>query len=195
MDQTHLGFAICDSGLGKYTAGFLRFEIAGVDGGKLLNQRLGASNLERNLQKAAASLPPLSFITDQEPPPPARDFELLEAIEAARQRGDECEDLFAWWRNPQDLTNYLNENFDVKPKHSSEEVLQKWRNLGGVVKNPRRRFRFTANLSKRYEAAAMRRTNQVGCGPVVMVESQRRPGKRESFAEKRALQDLAGEEI
>ena len=36
---------------------------------------------------------------------------------------------------------------------------------------------------------------EVGCGPVVMVESQRRPGKRESFAEKRALQDLAGEEI
>ncbi|GMY11901.1 calcium-transporting ATPase 2, plasma membrane-type [Fagus crenata] len=48
----------------------------------------------------------------------------------------------------------------VKPKHSSEEVLQKWRNLCGVVKNPKRRFRFTANLSKRYEAAAMRRTNQ-----------------------------------
>ena len=59
------------------------------------------------------------------------------------------------------MQNYLNENFDVKPKHSSEEVLQKWRNLCGVVKNPKRRFRFTANLSKRYEAAAMRRTNQV----------------------------------
>uniref|UniRef100_A0A2N9I255 Calcium-transporting P-type ATPase N-terminal autoinhibitory domain-containing protein n=1 Tax=Fagus sylvatica TaxID=28930 RepID=A0A2N9I255_FAGSY len=99
------------------------------------------------------------------------------------------------WVTVKLMQNYLNENFDVKPKHSSEEVLQKWRNLGGVVKNPRRRFRFTANLSKRYEAAAMRRTNQVGCGPVVMVESQRRPGKRESFAEKRALQDLAGEEI
>ncbi len=31
----------------------LQPQIAGVDGGKLLNQRLGASNLERNLQKAA----------------------------------------------------------------------------------------------------------------------------------------------
>lgn len=60
------------------------------------------------------------------------------------------------------MENYLNENFGgVKPKNSSEEVLQRWRNLCGVVKNPKRRFRFTANLSKRYEAAAMHRTNQV----------------------------------
>ncbi|KAE7999720.1 hypothetical protein FH972_004125 [Carpinus fangiana] len=59
------------------------------------------------------------------------------------------------------MESYLNENFgEVKPKHSSEEVLQRWRNLCSVVKNPKRRFRFTANLSKRYEAAAMRRTNQ-----------------------------------
>ncbi|GAV80894.1 E1-E2_ATPase domain-containing protein/Cation_ATPase_C domain-containing protein/Cation_ATPase_N domain-containing protein/Hydrolase domain-containing protein/CaATP_NAI domain-containing protein [Cephalotus follicularis] len=59
------------------------------------------------------------------------------------------------------MESYLKENFgEVKAKHSSEEVLQKWRNLCGVVKNPKRRFRFTANLSKRYEAAAMRRTNQ-----------------------------------
>ena len=59
------------------------------------------------------------------------------------------------------MESYLNQNFDVKAKHSSEEALEKWRNLCGVVKNPKRRFRFTANLSKRYEAAAMRRTNQV----------------------------------
>jgi len=59
------------------------------------------------------------------------------------------------------MESYLNSNFDVKAKHSSEEVLEKWRNLCSVVKNPKRRFRFTANLSKRYEAAAMRRTNQV----------------------------------
>ena len=52
------------------------------------------------------------------------------------------------------MESYLNQNFDVKAKHSSEEVLEKWRNLCGVVKNPKRRFRFTANLSKRYEAAA-----------------------------------------
>ncbi|KAK9284633.1 hypothetical protein L1049_023809 [Liquidambar formosana] len=59
------------------------------------------------------------------------------------------------------MESYLNENFGVKPKHSSEEVLGRWRKLCGVVKNPKRRFRFTANLSKRYEAAAMRKTNQV----------------------------------
>ncbi|KAJ7944521.1 Calcium-transporting ATPase [Quillaja saponaria] len=58
------------------------------------------------------------------------------------------------------MESYLNENFDVQPKHSSEEVLQKWRKLCGVVKNRKRRFRFTANLPKRYEAAVMRRTNQ-----------------------------------
>lgn len=60
------------------------------------------------------------------------------------------------------MESYLDENFSgVKPKHSSDEVLQRWRNLCSVVKNPKRRFRFTANLSKRGEAAAMRRTNQV----------------------------------
>ncbi|KAL3526879.1 hypothetical protein ACH5RR_011535 [Cinchona calisaya] len=58
------------------------------------------------------------------------------------------------------MESYLNENFEVKPKNSSEEVLQRWRDLCGVVKNPKRRFRFTANLSKRYEAATMRRTIQ-----------------------------------
>ncbi|GAB2279572.1 Calcium-transporting ATPase 2, plasma membrane-type [Dionaea muscipula] len=57
------------------------------------------------------------------------------------------------------MESYLG-NFEVKPKGSSEEVLQKWRNLCGVVKNPKRRFRFTANLSKRMEAANMRQTNQ-----------------------------------
>ena len=60
------------------------------------------------------------------------------------------------------MENYLNQNFHaVKCKHSSEEVLQKWRSLCHIVKNPKRRFRHTANLTKRNEAAAMRRTNQV----------------------------------
>ncbi|KAL8188526.1 hypothetical protein R6Q57_029814 [Mikania cordata] len=59
------------------------------------------------------------------------------------------------------MENYLNENFGgVKPKHSSDEVLQKWRDMCGLVKNPKRRFRFTANIEKRNEAAAMRRANQ-----------------------------------
>lgn len=59
------------------------------------------------------------------------------------------------------MENYLNENFcDVKPKNSSDEALQRWRKLCWIVKNPKRRFRFTANLTKRSEAEAIRRSNQ-----------------------------------
>ncbi|KAL0545568.1 hypothetical protein IC582_015455 [Cucumis melo] len=59
------------------------------------------------------------------------------------------------------MESYLNENFgDVKPKNSSEEALQRWRRLCWLVKNRKRRFRFTANLSKRFEANAIRRSNQ-----------------------------------
>ncbi|XP_052195958.1 calcium-transporting ATPase 2, plasma membrane-type-like isoform X1 [Diospyros lotus] len=64
----------------------------------------------------------------------------------------------------------LDENFvAVKAKHSPDETLQRWRDLCGVVKNPKRRFRFTANLSKRCEAAAMRRTNQEKLRVAVLV--------------------------
>jgi hypothetical protein len=60
------------------------------------------------------------------------------------------------------MESYLNDNFGgVKPKHSSEEALGRWRDAVGVVKNHKRRFRFTANLSKRSEAAQMKRSNQV----------------------------------
>jgi P-type Ca2+ transporter type 2C len=60
------------------------------------------------------------------------------------------------------MENYLNENFGgVKAKNSSDEALQRWRTLCGVVKNPKRRFRFTANLTKRSEAEAIKRTNHV----------------------------------
>ena len=59
------------------------------------------------------------------------------------------------------MESYILNDFEVEPKHSSEEVLQRWRKLCGFVKNRKRRFRFTANLPKRYEAQAMRRTNQV----------------------------------
>ncbi|KAI3726355.1 hypothetical protein L1987_66152 [Smallanthus sonchifolius] len=59
------------------------------------------------------------------------------------------------------MESYLNEKFaGVKPKHSLEEVLQRWRDACRLVKNPKRRFRFTANIQKRNEAAAMRRANQ-----------------------------------
>ncbi|XP_004509067.1 calcium-transporting ATPase 2, plasma membrane-type-like [Cicer arietinum] len=68
------------------------------------------------------------------------------------------------------MESYLNENFGgVKSKNSTEEALGKWRKLCGVVKNPKRRFRFTANISKRYEAAEMRRTNQEKLRVAVLV--------------------------
>ncbi|BBG95161.1 calcium ATPase 2 [Prunus dulcis] len=59
-----------------------------------------------------------------------------------------------------EMESYLNENFDLKAKNSSEEALQRWRKLCWIVKNKKRRFRFTANLPKRFEAEAIRRTNQ-----------------------------------
>nr|XP_043614838.1 calcium-transporting ATPase 2, plasma membrane-type-like [Erigeron canadensis] len=59
------------------------------------------------------------------------------------------------------MESYLNENFGgVKAKNSSQEVLQKWRDACGLVKNPKRRFRFTANIEKRNEAADMIRANK-----------------------------------
>ncbi|KAK9129675.1 hypothetical protein Sjap_010162 [Stephania japonica] len=68
------------------------------------------------------------------------------------------------------MESYLNENFGgVLAKNSSEEALQRWRKLCGFVKNPKRRFRFTANLSKRYEAEAMRRSNQEKLRVAVLV--------------------------
>ncbi|KAJ4839366.1 ATF/CREB activator [Turnera subulata] len=68
------------------------------------------------------------------------------------------------------MENYLNENFgEVKAKNSSEEALQRWRKLCWLVKNRKRRFRFTANLSKRFEAEAIRRSNQEKLRVAVLV--------------------------
>ncbi|RLM62173.1 calcium-transporting ATPase 2, plasma membrane-type [Panicum miliaceum] len=68
------------------------------------------------------------------------------------------------------MESYLKENFGgVKAKHSSDEALGRWRNVVGVVKNPTRRFRFTANLDKRSEAAAMKRSNQEKLRVAVLV--------------------------
>jgi hypothetical protein len=60
------------------------------------------------------------------------------------------------------MESYLEENFGgVKGKNSSEEALRRWRKLCSVVKNPKRRFRFTANLDKRGEAQAIKHANHV----------------------------------
>ncbi|KAL8528824.1 hypothetical protein ACS0TY_006323 [Phlomoides rotata] len=58
------------------------------------------------------------------------------------------------------MASLWRDEWELQPKHASTDALQRWRNLVGVVKNPKRRFRFTANLSKRYEAAEMRKTNK-----------------------------------
>ncbi|KAI7743123.1 hypothetical protein M8C21_020102 [Ambrosia artemisiifolia] len=50
------------------------------------------------------------------------------------------------------MEDHLNE----KPKHLlKDQVLQKWRDMCGLVNNPKRRFRFTANI---HEPAAMHPT-------------------------------------
>nr|XP_016510969.1 PREDICTED: calcium-transporting ATPase 1, chloroplastic-like [Nicotiana tabacum] len=68
------------------------------------------------------------------------------------------------------MEDYIKENFgEVKAKNSSEEALQRWRKLCWLVKNPKRRFRFTANLSKRFEARAIQRSNQEKLRVAVLV--------------------------
>ncbi|KAF5791582.1 putative P-type Ca(2+) transporter [Helianthus annuus] len=59
------------------------------------------------------------------------------------------------------MEDYLNieKSGEMNPKHSSK-VLQKWRDMCERVKNPKRRFRLTANDQKHHEAAAMPSTNQ-----------------------------------
>ncbi|KAL8130951.1 hypothetical protein AgCh_007036 [Apium graveolens] len=68
------------------------------------------------------------------------------------------------------MESYLNDKFgEVKAKNSSEEALQRWRKLCWLVKNPKRRFRFTANLSKRFEVRAIQRSNQEKLRVAVLV--------------------------
>ncbi|XP_021759642.1 uncharacterized protein LOC110724532 [Chenopodium quinoa] len=54
------------------------------------------------------------------------------------------------------MGNYLTQNFEVKPDTKSVEALTRWRNVFAIVKDKKRRFRFTADLSKRHKAAALR---------------------------------------
>lgn len=55
----------------------------------------------------------------------------------------------------------MKEFSEVKAKNSSEEALQRWRKACWLVKNRKRRFRFTANLSKRFEVREIQKSNQV----------------------------------
>ncbi|KAL6847017.1 hypothetical protein ACP4OV_022870 [Aristida adscensionis] len=68
------------------------------------------------------------------------------------------------------MESYLEENFGgVKAKNSSDEALRRWRRLCSVVKNPKRRFRFTANLDKRGEAQAIKHANHEKLRVAVLV--------------------------
>ncbi|CAM0949239.1 unnamed protein product [Alopecurus aequalis] len=68
------------------------------------------------------------------------------------------------------MESYLEENFGgVKGKNSSDEALRRWRKLCSVVKNPKRRFRFTANLDKRDEAQAIKHANHEKLRVAVLV--------------------------
>lgn len=50
------------------------------------------------------------------------------------------------------MEQYLLKDFEVEPKHPSEEALRRWRSAVSIVRNRRRRFRNVADLDKRSEA-------------------------------------------
>ncbi|XP_073030933.1 calcium-transporting ATPase 1-like [Primulina eburnea] len=58
---------------------------------------------------------------------------------------------------------------EVKAKNSSDEALQRWRKACWLVKNHKRRFRFTANLSKRSEVREIQKSNQEKLRVAVLV--------------------------
>ncbi|KAL7169085.1 hypothetical protein ACSBR2_034170 [Camellia fascicularis] len=95
--------------------------------------------------------------------PPCSLFIFLES----RERGEERR--ITGYDSILKMEEYLNENFQVPPKNASVEALERWRKLCVVVRNRKRRFRSTANLSTRHEAAAMRRTNQEKLRAAVLV--------------------------
>ncbi|CAL5211879.1 unnamed protein product [Lathyrus oleraceus] len=58
------------------------------------------------------------------------------------------------------MEKYLRENFHVQPKRPSEDAQLRWRSAVSVVKNPRRRFRWVANLAQRADAEQKRKKLQ-----------------------------------
>jgi len=59
------------------------------------------------------------------------------------------------------MEKYLRENFHVEPKRPSEDAQRRWRSAVSIVKNPRRRFRWVANLAQRADAEQKRKKLQV----------------------------------
>ncbi|PKA61773.1 putative calcium-transporting ATPase 4, plasma membrane-type [Apostasia shenzhenica] len=59
------------------------------------------------------------------------------------------------------MESFLKKNFDLPAKNPSEEVQRRWRSaVGQIVRNRKRRFRMVADLQKRSEAEARRRSIQ-----------------------------------
>jgi len=60
------------------------------------------------------------------------------------------------------MENLMNlKDFELSPNDRSIEALAKWRSAVWLVKNPRRRFRWVADLAKRKNAEEKRRKLQV----------------------------------
>ncbi|KAF8707148.1 hypothetical protein HU200_030389 [Digitaria exilis] len=58
------------------------------------------------------------------------------------------------------LEKNLQDNFDLPPKHPSDEALRRWRSAVSFVKNRRRRFRMVADLDSRSQNERKRRSLQ-----------------------------------
>ncbi|KAF8656713.1 hypothetical protein HU200_060504 [Digitaria exilis] len=58
------------------------------------------------------------------------------------------------------LEKNLQDNFDLPPKHPSDEALRRWRSAVSFVKNRRRRFRMVADLNSRSQNERKRRSLQ-----------------------------------
>ncbi|TYK25573.1 calcium-transporting ATPase 4, plasma membrane-type-like isoform X1 [Cucumis melo var. makuwa] len=59
---------------------------------------------------------------------------------------------FYYQRASMNMEQYLLKDFEVEPKHPSEQALRRWRSAVSIVRNRRRRFRNIADLDKRSEA-------------------------------------------
>ncbi|PIN03130.1 Calcium transporting ATPase [Handroanthus impetiginosus] len=67
------------------------------------------------------------------------------------------------------MGSYMKDFSEVKAKNTSEEALQRWRKACWLVKNRKRRFRFTANLSKRFQVREIQKSNQEKLRVAVLV--------------------------
>lgn len=80
------------------------------------------------------------------------------------------------------MVSFLNpEEFELSDKDRSIEALEKWRSAAWLVKNPRRRFRWAADLVKRKHAEDKRRKIQVPFLSLFLVCFEKEKTKIERF--------------